>query len=222
MRGPTGSGRLVCGEQRAQIRTAPGDLGVSGRCGPPHDRTYGFECSTTIQGRPRLGTTDGESDSGRARMAPEAASLPCQIRSASGFPPAPPASPTWATSAPRSSTGCSHAGSGGSFVIRIEDTDQSRKVEGAVEAILETLRWLGVDWDEGPDVGGDYGPYVQSERLDLYRHAADGLLTAGRAYECYCGPDRLVALRREQGKLKERVGYDSRCRDSEARENGVG
>ncbi len=108
-------------------------------------------------------------------------------------------------------------GSGGSFIIRIEDTDQSRKVEGAVEAILETLRWLGMDWDEGPDVGGDFGPYVQSERLDLYRGAADDLLASGGAYECYCGPERLDALRREQGKRKERVGYDGRCRDPEAR-----
>ena len=112
-------------------------------------------------------------------------------------------------------------GAGGSFVIRIEDTDQSRKVEGAVEAILETLRWLGVDWDEGPDVGGDYGPYVQSERLDLYRRAADDLLAAGRAYDCYCGPDRLAELRRVQGKRKERVGYDSHCRDPEARERAA-
>ena len=112
-------------------------------------------------------------------------------------------------------------GSGGSFIIRIEDTDQSRKVEGAIEAILETLRWLGVDWDEGPDVGGDYGPYVQSERLDLYRRAADDLLAAGRAYDCYCGPDRLAELRRVQGKRKERVGYDGRCRDPEARERAA-
>ena len=112
-------------------------------------------------------------------------------------------------------------GAGGSFVIRIEDTDQSRKVEGAVEAILETLRWLGVDWDEGPDVGGDYGPYVQSERLDLYRRAADDLLAAGRAYDCYCEPDRLAELRRVQGKRKERVGYDSHCRDPEARERAA-
>ena len=112
-------------------------------------------------------------------------------------------------------------GLGGSFIIRIEDTDQSRKVEGAIEAILETLRWLGVDWDEGPDVGGDYGPYVQSERLDLYRRAADDLLAAGRAYECYCEPERLAELRREQGKRKERVGYDGRCRDPEARERAA-
>ena len=112
-------------------------------------------------------------------------------------------------------------GSGGSFIIRIEDTDQSRKVEGAVEAILETLRWLGVDWDEGPDVGGDYGPYVQSERLDLYRGAADDLLASGSAYECYCGPERLDELRREQGKRKERVGYDGRCRDPRAREKAA-
>ena len=112
-------------------------------------------------------------------------------------------------------------GAGGSFVIRIEDTDQSRKVEGAVEAILETLRWLGVDWDEGPDVGGDYGPYVQSERLDLYRAAADDLLAAGQAYECHCGPERLDDLRREQGRRKERVGYDGRCRNPRAREQAA-
>ena len=112
-------------------------------------------------------------------------------------------------------------GAGGSFVIRIEDTDQSRKVEGAVESILETLRWLGVDWDEGPDVGGDYGPYVQSERLDLYRAAADDLLAAGRAYECHCGPERLDDLRREQGRRKGRVGYDGRCRDPRAREKAA-
>ena len=71
---------------------------------------------------------------------------------------------------------------GGKFVLRIEDTDQSRKVAGSVEAILEALRWLGLDWDEGPDVGGKYGPYYQSERLDQYHAAAEQLLSSGRAY----------------------------------------
>ena len=71
---------------------------------------------------------------------------------------------------------------GGKFVLRIEDTDQSRKVAGSVEAILEALRWLGLDWDEGPDVGGKYGPYLQSERLDQYHAAAEQLLSSGRAY----------------------------------------
>ena len=71
----------------------------------------------------------------------------------------------------------------GSFVLRIEDTDQRRKVEGAVEMQMEALRWLGVDWDEGPDIGGAYGPYTQSQRLEHYRQAADQLV---HAYNCYC------------------------------------
>lgn len=71
---------------------------------------------------------------------------------------------------------------GGKFVLRIEDTDQSRKVEGSVEAILGAMRWLGLDWDEGPDVGGEYGPYYQSDRLDRYRAATERLLSSGRAY----------------------------------------
>lgn len=71
---------------------------------------------------------------------------------------------------------------GGDFIVRIEDTDQSRKVEGSVQVILEALRWLGLDWDEGPDVGGDYGPYVQSERLEHYHAATDRLIESGHAY----------------------------------------
>lgn len=71
---------------------------------------------------------------------------------------------------------------GGKFIVRIEDTDQSRKVEGSVEVILQALRWLGLDWDEGPDIGGDYGPYVQSERLAHYQAAADRLIESGHAY----------------------------------------
>ena len=102
---------------------------------------------------------------------------------------------------------------GGAFVIRIEDTDQSRKVEGAVESLLESLRWLGLSWDEGPDIGGPFGPYVQSERLDHYQRAAAALIEGGSAYRCYCSTERLAGLREEQTRQKTGSGYDRRCRD---------
>ncbi len=101
---------------------------------------------------------------------------------------------------------------GGSFIVRIEDTDVARRVEGAVEAILDSLRWLGLDWDEGPEVGGKYGPYIQSERLELYRHAAQQLVSQGDAYYCYCSPQRLEEMRREQVRRKQPPGYDRHCR----------
>src|SRR5262249_12340063 len=75
---------------------------------------------------------------------------------------------------------------GGQFVIRIEDTDQTRSHRRHEEAILRSLRWIGLQWDEGPDVGGPYGPYRQSERLDLYQRYAQELLEAGAAYRCWC------------------------------------
>jgi glutamyl-tRNA synthetase len=104
--------------------------------------------------------------------------------------------------------------SGGSFIVRIEDTDVARKVEGAGEAILDGLRWLGMDWDEGPDVGGSYGPYLQSERLPAYREAAESLVAGGHAYRCYCSPERLAEMRAEMAKRKESMrSYDRRCRD---------
>jgi glutamyl-tRNA synthetase len=102
---------------------------------------------------------------------------------------------------------------GGSFILRIEDTDVARRVEGAVADILYGLRWLGIDWDEGPDVGGKYGPYFQSERLELYREAAERLVEQGDAYYCYCSPERLEEMRKEQARLKQPPGYDRRCRD---------
>jgi len=102
---------------------------------------------------------------------------------------------------------------GGRFVLRIEDTDVTRKVEGAVEYIMDGLKWLGLDWDEGPDVGGDYGPYYQSQRLDLYRQAAERLVKQGDAYYCYCSPERLVEMRKEQVARKQPPGYDRHCRD---------
>ena len=103
---------------------------------------------------------------------------------------------------------------GGRFIVRIEDTDQSRKVQGAVEAILDSLRWLGMDWDEGPEVGGDYGSYFQSERRDLYQQYAQQLLEGGQAYKCYCSSDRLTEMRAVMAERKESVrSYDRHCRD---------
>jgi glutamyl-tRNA synthetase len=102
---------------------------------------------------------------------------------------------------------------GGSFIVRIEDTDVTRKVEGAVEAILDGLRWLSLDWDEGPEVGGEYGPYFQSQRLESYLATARRLVAQGDAYYCYCSPQRLEAMRAEQARLKQPPGYDRRCRN---------
>jgi len=102
---------------------------------------------------------------------------------------------------------------GGSFIVRIEDTDVARKTEGAVEAILDGLRWLGLDWDEGPEVGGKYGPYFQSQRLELYHEAAQRLISQGDAYYCYCSPQRLEEMRKEQVKCKQPPGYDRLCRN---------
>ena len=102
---------------------------------------------------------------------------------------------------------------GGSFIIRIEDTDVTRKVEGAVGAILNSLRWLGLDWDEGPEVGGKYGPYFQSQRLDKYHEVARQLVSQGNAYYCYCSPQRLEEMRAEQARRKQPPGYDRHCRN---------
>ncbi len=92
----------------------------------------------------------------------------------------------------------------GVFILRIEDTDIARLVEGAKDVILESLLWLGLDWDEGP--------YFQSQRLELYREAADQLLKRELAYQCYCSPQRLESMRQEQMKRKQPPGYDRRCR----------
>ena len=102
---------------------------------------------------------------------------------------------------------------GGDFVLRIEDTDAARLVEGALEAILESLRWLGLDWDEGPGVGGPYGPYMQSERLEMYSGATRELIENGYAYRCCCTSQRLEEMRNEQRARKQPPGYDRRCRD---------
>ncbi len=106
---------------------------------------------------------------------------------------------------------------GGAFILRIEDTDRSRFVSTSVQSQIDALRWLGLDWDEGPDVGGDYGPYMQSQRLALYHEAATRLLESGAAYHCFCSEERLDALRARQREMKLPPGYDGRCRTEEGR-----
>ncbi len=106
---------------------------------------------------------------------------------------------------------------GGVFVLRIEDTDRSRFVPTALEEIEASLRWLGLDWDEGPGVGGPHAPYCQSVRLPLYQDAARRLIDAGRAYECYCTPERLDGVRKRQREEKQPPRYDGRCRGEQGR-----
>ena len=101
---------------------------------------------------------------------------------------------------------------GGQFLVRLEDTDQARSVPGSLERILDSLRWLGLDWDEGPDVGGPYAPYVQSERLPMYQEAAARLIAQGNAYPCFCSSEELDALRARQQAEKRPPGYEGKCR----------
>ena len=103
------------------------------------------------------------------------------------------------------------------MVLRIEDTDSVRSTPEAEASILESLRWLGLPWDEGPDVGGPHGPYRQSERTEIYREQVSRLLEAGQAYRCFCSRDRLEELRKRQGA---QTGYDRSCRDMPAAESG--
>ena len=107
---------------------------------------------------------------------------------------------------------------GGAFIVRLEDTDQSRAIPGSLDRILESLRWLGIDWDEGPDIGGPYGPYVQSQRLDHYRPAAERLVEGGHAYRCFCTPEELTALRKRQQAERRPTGYEGTCRAIPPRE----
>jgi len=101
---------------------------------------------------------------------------------------------------------------GGQFILRIEDTDRMRSTAESEAAILRALRWVGLSWDEGPDVGGPHGPYRQSERADIYRREAAGLLASGAAYRCFCSAERLDKLRAEQKGKSGFVGYDGHCR----------
>ncbi|MGH3588178.1 MAG: glutamate--tRNA ligase, partial [Pseudonocardia sp.] len=102
---------------------------------------------------------------------------------------------------------------GGTFVFRIEDTDAARDSQESYETLLDVMRWLGFDWDEGPEVGGPLGPYRQSERYDVYADVAAKLLAAGRAYQCYCSQEELDE-RRDRARAEGRTpGYDGHCRD---------
>ncbi|MBI4098549.1 MAG: glutamate--tRNA ligase, partial [Candidatus Magasanikbacteria bacterium] len=102
----------------------------------------------------------------------------------------------------------------GKFIIRIEDTDRTRLVPGAQEEILDILKAVGLTYDEGPDVGGTYGPYVQSERLELYRKHAEELAKNGAAYWCACSAERLEKMREEQQKRGDAPKYDGHCRET--------
>lgn len=100
---------------------------------------------------------------------------------------------------------------GGQFILRIEDTDQVRSTSESETQILDSLKWLGLEWDEGPDIGGPHGPYRQSERSELYAEHAQILLDAGHAFRCFCTAERLTQLRKEQTAAKGFLGYDGHC-----------
>lgn len=102
---------------------------------------------------------------------------------------------------------------GGDYILRIEDTDRNRLVEGATEKLIEILKWAGIEHDEGPDIGGQYGPYVQSERNDIYREYVNQLIDDGYAYHCFCTKERLDELRTWQQENKQPPKYDGKCRD---------
>jgi nondiscriminating glutamyl-tRNA synthetase len=105
---------------------------------------------------------------------------------------------------------------GGAFVLRIEDTDRERSTEESVRAIVDSLRWLSLTWDEGPEVGGSHGPYFQSERRAIYHAYAERLRSAGLAYPCYCTPEELESRRQAQLARGESPRYDGRCRGLDA------
>ena len=99
----------------------------------------------------------------------------------------------------------------GKFILRIEDTDRNRLVEGAVDNLISTLKWVGLDYDEGPDNPGEFGPYIQSERLEIYKKYSEQLIEKGKAYYCFCTAERLQELREEQQKHKLQGKYDKHC-----------
>ena len=91
----------------------------------------------------------------------------------------------------------------GTFILRIDDTDPTRSTDENTQIILRAMRWMGLDWDEGPDVGGDFGPYAQTERLEMYKAAAKKLWDEGRAYPCFCTPEQLAADREAAAARKD-------------------
>lgn len=104
----------------------------------------------------------------------------------------------------------------GQFILRIEDTDTQRLKEDSVSQILTSMKWLGIDWDEGPEIGGSCGPYYQSERLELYQKEAQRLINEGKAYYCFCTPEELAQTREIQRQAGQVLRYDGKCRDSAA------
>ena len=100
---------------------------------------------------------------------------------------------------------------GGQFILRIEDTDQVRSSRESEQQIYDALRWLGIEWDEGPDVGGPYGPYRQSERAEIYKEHADLLVKKGHAFPCFCSAERLNEVRAQQMADKQTPAYDGHC-----------
>jgi glutamyl-tRNA synthetase len=105
---------------------------------------------------------------------------------------------------------------GGTFLFRIEDTDTTRVTDEYIQAAIDTLKWLGLNWDEGPEVGGENGPYLQSQRLDIYTKWAQTFLDNKDAYHCYCSPEELEAVREEQRKANVAPGYNGHCRELSA------
>ena len=101
---------------------------------------------------------------------------------------------------------------GGKFIFRIEDTDTERVTDEYIQKAIETLKWLGMDWDEGPEVGGPNGPYLQSQRLEIYAEWAAKFLAQGDSYHCYCSADELEAVREAQRKANVAPGYNGHCR----------
>jgi glutamyl-tRNA synthetase len=110
---------------------------------------------------------------------------------------------------------------GGSFILRIEDTDRERSTEHSEKAILESLEWLGLKWDEGPGIGGPYGPYRQSERSERYAAAIDQLLAEDQAYPCFCTPAELAADREAQQAARQDPRYVGRCADLSTEERAA-
>ena len=109
----------------------------------------------------------------------------------------------------------------GEFVLRIEDTDQSRSRPEYEKNIYEALRWVGIKWNEGPDIGGSFGPYRQSERTDIYRKYCQLLIEQKKAYKCFATPQELSEMREMAGKLGKRLGYDRRYRNLSAEEIAI-
>ncbi|PIX11246.1 glutamate--tRNA ligase, partial [Candidatus Falkowbacteria bacterium CG_4_8_14_3_um_filter_36_11] len=102
---------------------------------------------------------------------------------------------------------------GGKLILRIEDTDQKREVKGAVKSLIDILNWSGIKFDEGPEIGGDFGPYLQSQRKNIYSKHIQQLINKGKVYYCFCAPERLDKMRQEQQIKKLPPRYDRTCRD---------